>query len=56
MGNKVINLINRPETAGSKLIQWNAKDEQGRAVSAGIYFYTISANSFTQTKKFTLLN
>ena len=56
MGNRVEELINMLESAGSKLIQWNAQDEQGRAVSAGIYFYTIQANSFTHTKKFTLLN
>ena len=55
MGNRVEELINRPESAGSKLIQWNAKDEQGRAISAGIYFYTITANRYSITKKMVLL-
>ena len=55
MGNRVEELINRPESAGSKLIQWNAKDEQGRALSAGIYFYTITANRYNITKKMVLL-
>ena len=54
MGNRVRELINRPESAGSKLIQWNARDEQGRPVSAGIYFYTITANQYSITKKMVL--
>ena len=55
MGNRVKELINRPESAGSKLIQWNAQDEQGREASAGIYFYTITANRYSITKKMLLL-
>ena len=55
MGNRVNSLINRPESAGSKLIQWNARDEQGRAVSAGIYFYTLRTNNYIQTQKMVVL-
>lgn len=54
-GNRVNSLINRPESAGTKLIQWNARDEQGRAVSAGIYICTITANQYRQTNKMVLL-
>ena len=37
------------------LSMWNARDEQGRAVSAGIYFYTITANQYRQINKMVLL-
>ena len=56
MGKKVITLIDEPKTAGSRSIQWNSRDEKGRAVSAGLYLYTIQAGNFNQTNKMVLLN
>ena len=43
MGREVIKLVDGPKTAGSISIQWNARDGQGRYVSAGLYLYTIQA-------------
>jgi len=55
MGNVITNLINQNQIAGSKSVQWNAMDNQGRQVPAGVYLYSIIAGDFTQTKKMVLL-
>jgi hypothetical protein len=55
-GSAVKTLINDQQTAGYKSIQWNATDNLGQPVSAGLYLYTIQAGEFRQTKKIVLLN
>ena len=30
---------------------WNGKDEQGKPVAKGVYFYRMKADNFTTTKK-----
>jgi hypothetical protein len=42
-------------TAGKQNLVWNAKDNSGKPVSAGIYFYNIKGGRFTSTKKMILL-
>ena len=41
--------------AGYKIVEWDGKDDQGRKVSTGIYFYKLKAGDFTQTRKMVLL-
>jgi len=55
MGRSIKLLINSQQTAGYKSIQWNATNNQGKPVSAGLYLYTIEAGEFRQTKKMVLL-
>ena len=55
MGRLVKTMVNTQQTAGYKSIQWNATNNAGRPVSAGLYLYTIQAGEFTQTKKMVLL-
>ena len=55
MGRIVSNLVNENQSAGYKSLQWNATNNGGHPVSAGVYIYTIRAGSFTQTKKMILL-
>ena len=55
MGRQVKALVNGSQTAGYKSIQWNATNNQGQPVSAGLYLYTIEAGEFRQTKKMVLL-
>jgi len=51
----VNNLVSSQQNAGYKSIQWNATNDKGVPVSAGLYLYTIEAGNFRQTKKMVLL-
>ncbi len=55
MGRQVSTLVSNHQTAGYKSIQWNATNDFGKPVSAGVYLYQIQAGEFVQTKKMVLL-
>jgi len=55
LGNVVSDLVSSNQTAGYKSIQWNATNNQGDSVPAGVYLYSIEAEDFRQTKKMILL-
>ena len=55
LGNVINNLVNDNQNSGYKSIQWNATNNQGQQVSAGVYLYSIEAGDFRQTKKMILL-
>ena len=55
MGRVVSNLANSQQIAGYKSVQWNATNNAGQPVSAGLYLYTIEAGKFRQVKKMVLL-
>ena len=55
LGNVVNNLVNTNQSPGYKSIQWNATNNQGEPVSAGVYLYKIQAGDFVDTKKMILL-
>jgi len=54
-GNVVMDLFKDHQTAGHRSAQWNATNNAGQPVSAGLYLYTIQAGDFRQTKKMVLL-
>ena len=55
MGRQVSRLVSSRQTAGYKSLQWNATNNSGQPISAGLYIYTIQAGEFSQTKKMILL-
>jgi hypothetical protein len=55
LGREVKTLINSIQDPGYKSIQWNATNNAGQPISAGLYLYTIQAGKFRQTKKMVLL-
>ena len=55
LGRQVKTLVNKVENAGVNSIQWNATNNYGEPVSAGIYLYQIQAGMFYQTRKMVLL-
>jgi hypothetical protein len=50
LGEEVVTLINEKRDAGQHSVQWNAHD-----LASGVYFYRLSAGTFTRTKKFLLI-
>ena len=55
MGRSIKSLVNSNQSAGYRSVQWNATNNLGEGVSAGMYIYTIQAGKFRQTKKMVLL-
>jgi len=55
MGRKISTLVSSQQTAGYKSVQWNATNNKGAPVSAGLYLYMIQAGEFRQTRKMVLL-
>ena len=51
LGRKVRTLVDEYELAGLRRIVWDSKDDEGREMASGIYFYQIKAGEFTQSKK-----
>ena len=55
MGRVVKTLVSGTQGPGFQSIQWNATNDSGESVSAGIYLCTIEAGHFKQTRKMVLL-
>jgi len=55
LGREVKTLINQNQDAGYKSLIWDATNDYGKPVSAGIYLYQIQAGEYMQTKKMVLL-
>ena len=43
------------KTTGKYIVMWDGKDDFGRTVSSGNYFYQIKIGNFTLTKKMILM-
>ena len=55
LGKQIKTLINKTQDAGYKSITWDATNDYGKLVSAGIYLYRIQAGKYISTKKIVLL-
>lgn len=55
LGQKVITLLDDKYSAGSYEVQWNGVNAGGERVSSGVYFYRLTAGSFTQARKMMLI-
>jgi len=55
LGQKVRTLVDEPKATGSYQVIWDGKDEEGKEVSSGIYFYRLDTENYQETKKMTLL-
>ena len=51
MGREVKTLVNKEQVAGFRSVKWDATNNIGQPVSAGMYIYTIQAGEFRQTKE-----
>ena len=55
MGRQLKTLVNSVKTAGYHSIRWDATNDLGEGVSAGMYIYMIQAGDFVSTRKMVLL-
>jgi len=55
VGREVSQLLNEHVPAGRTVIEWNGTNAAGQQVESGVYFYTVSAGEFVQTRKMILL-
>ncbi|MDR3625291.1 MAG: T9SS type A sorting domain-containing protein [Ignavibacteriaceae bacterium] len=55
LGQKVKTLVNGMMKVGDYTATWDGKDEFGKSVASGIYFYRFESQSFTSTKKMILM-
>ena len=55
IGQKVRTLVSHPLTAGRYRSEWDGRDDAGRTVASGPYFYQLHAGSYRATKHLTLI-
>jgi hypothetical protein len=54
-GQLVRTLVEGKESAGFKQVAWDGRDEAGRRVPSGVYFYRLQAGAFSDTKKMVVI-
>ncbi|MFQ6676398.1 MAG: FlgD immunoglobulin-like domain containing protein [Fidelibacterota bacterium] len=54
-GRTVKTVVSGFQDAGYKSVVWDATDDQGLPVSAGVYLYQLKAGEFIEVKKMILL-
>ena len=55
LGQEIRTLVNAFKPAGRYRVVWNSRDDFGRSVSSGVYFYQITAGEFLDTRKMLIL-
>ena len=55
VGQRVRILVDEYQQSGANEVVWDGKDEDGKQVSSGIYFYKIKTPEYSDTKKMLLL-
>jgi subtilase family protein/flagellar hook capping protein FlgD len=54
-GEKVRTLAAGPRSAGRHVVSWDARDDAGRVVRSGVYFYKLATPGFSATRKMVVL-
>jgi hypothetical protein len=54
-GRLVRDLVDGRYAADRHLVSWDGRDDAGRAVAGGVYFYRIDAGAFVETRKLLLM-
>ncbi len=55
LGQRITSLVNESQEAGKYEVIWDSKDEEGRKVASGIYFYRLTTDNVTANKRMVLL-
>ncbi len=56
LGQEVRTLVNRVDDAGTHRIEWNARDNEGKALGSGVYVYRLEAVSTSLPRRSSLLS
>ncbi len=54
-GQLVRTLLNDVKEAGNHTVVWNGKDNNGRGVSSGVYYYKMNTGKYSSTKKMIMM-
>jgi len=54
-GRRIVKLVDEALPAGHHEVIWTGRDEHGKIVASGTYFYRLKAGTYTKTCKMTLL-
>jgi hypothetical protein len=55
LGQQVRSLVQKRQSAGNYWVEWNGRDDAGREVASGVYFYRLDAGSAVQTRRLMML-
>jgi Secretion system C-terminal sorting domain len=55
LGREVANILNTVKTAGNHIVYWNGKNSSNVPVASGIYFYQLTSENVTITKRMVLM-
>jgi len=55
LGNEIATLVNKEQDAGNYEVKFSSHLDEYKQLASGIYFYTIKAGEYMETKKFVLL-
>ncbi|MFQ6091186.1 MAG: FG-GAP-like repeat-containing protein [bacterium] len=55
LGQEVRTLLDEHQKPGYYTVTWDGRDENGREVASGVYFYRLTAGEYTYTKRMVLL-
>nr|MBP8705576.1 T9SS type A sorting domain-containing protein [Candidatus Cloacimonas sp.] len=54
-GQQIKRLVNEELPSGMHNVVWNGKDEKGRNVASGVYFYRLQSGNYQATQKMLLM-
>lgn len=55
-GKHVATLVDQRVSGGRHTVSWNGRDDTGKSLPSGTYFYRLAGPHFTSTRKMTLIN
>ena len=55
LGNEVATLVNEQQSPGTYEVEFDARTTNHKQLTSGVYFYTLRAGNFTETRKMILL-
>lgn len=55
LGQDVTTLVNTTQSAGSYKAEWNGRDQNGQPVASGVYFYRLTIDNKSYSRKMVLL-